>query len=512
MKQYPFKNLMSLSALSTALMLTGCGGGGSSSGGDPAPAETTNSTQYTFASKFDDTKSSVSYGGQTVRQLIIKDITDSIGALEEDITADVTADLDVLIRGDAVNGNVDSEVRPYATDELFTPIEATYGDVYDTTYGSISGNKNLKGKIAGGDGAGSGEITKLIGDEFFGWEDGADVTPIPIELVDFYVAQLDSLVTDGVDPTIETVAGPVGLTPVVYVDIQGRDYKQLMQKFLLGAVTFSQGTNDYLTTDFASINIQDGSDPFSEAEHKWDEAFGYFGAARNYNDYTDLEIRAKSGRAEYSSGYHDLDGDTKIDLRAEINVANSVNCAKRDIGSTTGLDYTKTAFDAFLSGRQALNDAANGMLTADQLATVEAQAKIAAVTWEVCIAATVVHYINEVRNDDLAAFVDGKFADITAFKDLAKHWSEMKGFALGLQFSPYSPFRDGSVADVDVNDLKEILTLMGDAPVLADGSQNGVAAAGTAADAVADYSNDLLAARNKLQQAYGFDAGDVAAW
>jgi len=506
---------MSLSALSTALMLTGCGGGGSSSGGGgetTPPDRSTTSTQYSFESKFDGTvgESSVNYDGQTVRQLIIKDITDYIGALEAN-DLNVTADLDVLIRGDAANGNVDAEIRPYASEDLFTPVKTTYGPVYDTTYGSISGGKEIKGKIAGGDGAGDGEITKLIGDEFFGWED-YDGGTLPIDLVDYFVDELDTLVSDNLDPTIETVGGAVGLTPVVYVDIKGRDYKQLMQKFLLGAVTFSQGTNDYLKTNFASINVQDGVKPRSEAEHKWDEAFGYFGAARNYNDYTDLEIRAKSGREKFLKGYNDFDEDEKIDLRAEINMANSVNCAKRDIDSATNLDYTKTVFDAFLAGRETINDAANGTFTTAQLATIEEQAKIAAVTWEKCIAATVVHYINEVRNDDLAAFVGEEFADITAFKNLAKHWSEMKGFALGLQFSPYSPFRDESVDGVDVDDLKEILTLMGDAPVLADGSQNGVAPINTAAEAVTDYLADLLIARDKLQEAYGFDAADVAAW
>lgn len=505
MKQQSIKNLLGLSALSAALMLTGCGGGGSSSGGGTATTTTdgATATQYAFESKFNAGESSVSYGGQTVRQLIIVDFVNAMEALTEDITADVDGDLDFYVRGDAATNTVDTAQHPYGTNALFTP---------RPTYDTISAGKNLKDKIAGGDGVGGGETTKLINDEFFGWEEGADANPLPIELVDFFVAQIDTLVTDGLDPTISTTAGAVGLAPTVTVDTKGRDYRQLIQKFLLGAVAFSQGTNDYLQTDFANSNAQDGVKAYTTAEHKWDEAFGYFGAARDYNNYTDLEIRAKSGRDDYKNGYHDTNGDTLIDLRSEINLANSTNCAKRDIGSTTGLNYTKTAFDAFLLGRETLNNAANGTLSAAQLTTIEEQAKIAAVTWEKCIAATVIHYINDVRNDDMAAFDGENFASVDAFKDLAKHWSEMKGFALGLQFSPYSPFRDGSVAGVDVTDLKEILTLMGDAPVLADGSQNGVAPAGTAADAVADYSADLLAARNKLQEAYGFDAADVAAW
>jgi len=270
--------------------------------------------------------------------------------------------------------------------------------------------------------------------------------------------------------------------------------------------------------DFDSLNVRDGDESdknYTTAEHKWDEAFGYFGAARDYDDYTDLEIRAKGESGDYKDGYHDLNENGFIDLRAEINVGNAVNCAKRDLGSTTMLDYTKTAFDAFLLGREILNNAADGTLTEDQLTTIEAQAKIAAVTWEKCIAATVVHYINDVRDDDIGdGFTDNVFANAGQFENLAKHWSEMKGFALGLQFSRYSPFRDGSVEGINKDDLKQVLSLMGDAPVLADGSQNGVAPVDgtTAADVVEAYKTDLLTARNILQEAYGFDSADVAGW
>ena len=37
------------------------------------------------------------------------------------------------------------------------------------TYGDISSGKNLDGKIAGGNGEGGGETSKLISD-FFGWK------------------------------------------------------------------------------------------------------------------------------------------------------------------------------------------------------------------------------------------------------------------------------------------------------------------------------------------------------
>ncbi len=64
------------------------------------------------------------------------------------------------------------------------------------------------------------------------------------------------------------------------------------------------------------------------------------------------------------------------------------------------------------------------------------------------------------------------------------------------------------VADIDVDDLKEVLTLMGDAPVLADGTQMGNAFTG----GVDQYKTDLLKARDILQKAYEFDATNTANW
>jgi hypothetical protein len=82
---------------------------------------------------------------------------------------------------------------------------------------------------------------------------------------------------------------------------------------------------------------------------------------------------------------------------------------------------------------------------------------------------------------------------------------------LSLQFSPASPFRDAS-AIVTVEDLIMISDLIGDAPVLADGSQNGIATGATASEAVYAYIGKLTQARAKLQEAYGFSDANTLAW
>jgi hypothetical protein len=290
------------------------------------------------------------------------------------------------------------------------------------------------------------------------------------------------------------------------VSEHGLDYVQLIQKFLLGAVTFSQGTADYLQTDFAdaaNLTVVDGK-TYTAAEHKWDEAFGYFGATRNFNDFTDDEIAIKGGRPEFQ-GYNDADGGGTLDLTSEVIFGNSANCAKRDRGATVETDFTKEAFDAFLNGRAIVAKAsADGELTEEMATLLEEQIEIAAVTWEKCIAATVVHYINDTIAD-MDNFDGTKFADVANFTDLAKHWGEMKGFALGLQFNPLSPFR---ADDTTLDNLKAVLSLMGDAPVLADGTQAGVAFTG----GVSQYKTDLLEARDLLRDAYDFDDSNAANW
>jgi hypothetical protein len=168
--------------------------------------------------------------------------------------------------------------------------------------------------------------------------------------------------------------------------------------------------------------------------------------------------------------------------------------------------------DAFLVGRRILQNAEEaGELTVEADAALQGQIEIAAMTWEKCIAATVVHYINDV-SDDMADFIPPYYADLSNFINLSKHWGEMKGFALGLQFSPVSPFRTGETGK-DVADLKRVLSLMGDAPVLADGSQGGQpATTASPSDAIQNYLTALQEARGILAEAYGFEPEVVEIW
>ena len=514
-----FQSLALTAAMTAALVA--CGGGSNNNTDNnnsegivdnsiPAPTTYTFDTQF---AGFDEGTSAVKYTGQTARHMLIEALVTQTLSYENAQPSkpeiEIIRELEYYFDG---SEGVDSETITFSREGVtFTPDNGSGV----TTFASISSGKNIVDKIAGNDtGVDAGALEDgLVNGEFFGWDDGTFTATgadgqRPEDFVRHLFGLLAAEVVDSQITSIPTAAGSVDLN-VKYVDGNGRDFRQLIQKFLLGAVTFSQGTSDYLQTDFSADNAQDGTSPYTSGAHDWDEAFGYFGAARNFNDYTDDEISAKGGRDGWSSGYYDTNGDGKIDLTSEINLGNSSNCAKRDrgtVGNPNPTNFTKTVFDAFIAGRTILNNAekaaaeAGGQvdLTAAQAAALEAAGNTAAATWEKCVAATVVHYIND-TSSDVTNIENGQYKNLEHYTDLAKHWAEMMGFALGLQFNVESPIYASAE---NLAAYKAALTAMGTAPVLADDGEQ----------AIADYLTGLAAARDSFEAIYSFDKDNVANW
>jgi hypothetical protein len=472
---------------------------------------------YAFTNSYftPEASNSVSYTGQTARQILIADMAYYMSNVLTDkatnTVSSVTADLEFFIKGTDANVT-DTLVGTW----IKNAANVTLKDA--KTYGDISTGKNLDGKIAGGNGRGGGETSKLIGSEFFGWSEGSPA--LPIDVVNIWIAKQAELASDGVAVQVTDATGAIS-SANVNTDAHGRNYRQLMQKFLMGAVNFSQATNDYFKTDFASKLTTDdgGASPknYSQGEHKFDEGFGYYGAARDNLHYTDLEVRAKSGRDAWKSGHHDTNGDGMIDVRSEYNMAHSQNCAKRDAGSAGGpnpTDFSTEVMTSIIAARQIISNASNKLapeLTSTEDLKLQEHIKNASVAWEKCIAATAVHYVNDLIAD-MSEYKEGKPGSLSNFETVAKHWSELKGFVMSLQFSPASPFRDATVLTSTLDDLKKINALLGDAPVLADGSQMGIAPSGSAADAVYAYRGKLTEIRATLQDAYGFSDANTLSW
>lgn len=460
--------------------------------GKTTPKKTTSDkievpTTYNFESKFMPGKSSIKYTGQTFRHLLISDLKTYIGGMTAKIDSeeftpteknDVISALDTYFRFDSAASGTE--------DFLLTTTPATKHKIYD----DISSGKNLFGKLAGND-----KVTdhKDWTTEFKGWKDwkdkdkdnsGSITSPEGLIVTIFETLERQAIarVVDG--PTI--VIGEESLP--VYITKSGIDLLQLSHKLLLMGITFSQGTDDYLDDDIdgkglLSPNTRDADKPYTKLERAWDEGFGYFGAARDYLAYDDIKISAKE--------FIDTDADGAIDMRYEKNWGASINAAKRDKGSQTGTDFTQDIMDAFLKGRTLITNAGE-TLTDAEMTELKAYRDEIVMGWEKAIAATIIHYIN-----DTTKLLDGFKSEAENVKKLAKFWSEMKGFSLGLQFNPRSPM---------LTDFEAFHDLVGDAP------PKGRDAPPKGRNTVKTYLDNLVKARDLLKKAYGFDTQDVEKW
>src|SRR5690606_6079654 len=380
---------------------------------------------YQFDSRFVDGESSVAYSGQALRQVLINDLSSYISALDtlppEDFPADVEAALLLYYEFDAA---VAGELAVRISTDPAT-LQATYGEI---------GSANLVGKIAGNDPTGQHKEWDQPG-VFVGWSPGQAGSPD--ELVRIYLSEIDGLADDFAAGNAPDDTNGQQIQSAS-IDADGRNYRQLLQKFLFGAVAFSPATDDYLDDADADhgINVDneapsgDGS-AHSALEHHWDEGFGYFGAARDYLAYADEEIAGRGGRDDWQR-YHDTSGDGAIDLAAEYNYSLAGYAAQRDLGSSpeAPTDFTGEIFGGLLAGRRLIAEA-GGNLSDEQMTQLKAYRDQAVLGWEKVLAANVIHYINETLRD-MATFGANEYS----FSSHASHWSEAKGFALGLQFNP----------------------------------------------------------------------------
>ena len=475
---------------------------------------------YTFVNG--DGDSTVKYTGQTHRNVLIYDIKAFIGGMDAAIKGGLTvADGDFFASVDAEGNDVPGMLDKWlnhstdAGDGEEAITFTSHTPFLQTKYSDIS-SKSLMGKLAGNDGKTDHKCWSTKYDAcatatpaFGGWSDasvadngGGIDTP-----VHFLKALLETLeaqaimASDGKD-----ILGPGDMKLPVHVTPAGHDLQQLIQKFLSVSIAYSQGTDDYLDDDVDGKGLKASNllprdengvatSVYSSLAHAWDEGFGYYGASTFNDEFSDSEVAGKGGddgaRADWLKG-HDRDGDGYIDLKTEYNFGFSLNAAKRDRGSkkvgTAPTDFSKQIFDAFVAGRQLLHDNWDKELTTDQLDELTGYRNDIIDGWEKALVATVVHYINDTLEQ--ANWLKDGDAQYD-FLEYAVVWSEMKGFALGLQYNPKSGLTDAEFDTLHVH-LK-------DAPVLD-------------ATTVGDYITLLEGARDLLQGAYSFNADNAKNW
>ena len=391
---------------------------------------------YVFDSRFVEGESSVSYSGQVVRNLLLQDLkslTDSVGK-DGGRSVAVQDMLKLYEYDDALNLKTRTSTGALSASE--------------SHYSSLSTGKNLVGKISD---------EPVIG----------------------YNRTADDLVREWFKTIADNSQDPDKLgTPMAYTTDAGVDMSQMINKVLIGAVPYYQATGVYLNSLLERDNSEarDGTDPYTAMEHAWDEAFGYFGAARDYFRYSDNQLAGSVDDFTFDSN-----GDGSIDFKSEYNFGLSRNAGKRDKGGS-GVDFTQEIFNAFLAGRTAITNQGT-------VSEISAHRQVAANGMEKVIAATVVHYINDTLSDmsKLGTAEENR-------ANLNKHWAEMKGYTVALQYNPFRLITDGQLA--------ELHGIMGKAPIYDEPGSN----------AHNTQVNNYKRAKDILQAAYGFSNANMEGW
>ena len=171
----------------------------------------------------------------------------------------------------------------------------------------------------------------------------------------------------------------------------GYDYKQLISKFIMGAVFYNQAVDNYLDEKLGPDKKPNdkqykGGKPYTGKEHVWDEAFGYWGAAAHgltlnaKQNYEIAKLGKKSKSPSAALKIADYDGDGKVDLYREMNFAHSYYAVSYDkSGKTT---YYKDVTQSFLDGRKLIISADGKKLTDQQRNKLRSYASIIESNWE----------------------------------------------------------------------------------------------------------------------------------
>lgn len=213
----------------------------------------------------------------------------------------------------------------------------------------------------------------------------------------------------------------------------GYDYGQLIQKFLIGAVSYNQIVDNYLDEKMTADNkpnnkpYKDGAH-YTGKEHSWDEGFGYFGAPAHALSLDAQQAYGISKKKELAAG--DANGDGIIDLKSEMTFGNAYYAADAD---KSGTDYLHTITSAFIEGRKVITAANGEALTEAQLSQVQAYAATIEEEMTKVLAEATFKYAGSVYKDIEKIRADKNNIPDDVYRDYIKHWGELKGFAMALQ-------------------------------------------------------------------------------
>ena len=287
-----------------------------------------------------------------------------------------------------------------------------------------------------------------------------------------------------------------------YDAVNGFDYGQLISKFTLGAMPYSQAVDNYLDEKLAA-DKKPNNKPYKEGayytgkEHSWDEAFGYFGAAAHSVNLDPKQNYSVAKRKDL--GAADANGDGVVDLKTEYVFGPAYYAAGADKGGTKSTDYMGTIFGAFRDGRALIAAADGAALTDEQRAQLVAYATTIETAWEQVLAEAAFKYAGSVYKD-INKLKSGADQD-KALRAYAKHWGELKGFTMALQTGKSNL---GATA-FDLNWLVGFGPAMLDGKMVSDIDANGTVIRDREMS-LEDYQVNMLKVQQLLKDTFGLKA------
>ncbi|EAR09081.1 hypothetical protein MED297_17103 [Reinekea sp. MED297] len=364
-----------------------------------------------------DKESSVSYTGQSARHVLHDSLKAAVGQVS---FGDEAANLELMNRYFSETG----------TDRaVLSPVSSAGFEVTPDVVSAISGGKNLADK------AYKGAVPAWPG-----YLNGEQV------LADMIARAAR---TEG------------GFDPVT-----GHDYQQLISKFAMGAVFYNQAVDNYLD-ELLAEDVKPNDQAYSDGaaytgkEHVWDEAFGYFGAPADVLNMSAQDVYDIAKKNADIAERADVNGNGSVDLHGEMAYAHAYYAAGFDKGGKT--NYLHTIAQAFYDGRDVIRKAKGDTLSKRERNKLYDYADVIAANWELVLAEAAFKYAGSTYSDieklNIILEADGNAAE--AYRTYAKHWGELKGFAMALQ-----------VGGRDLGETAfELNSLIGFSPVLPGDSQ-----------------------------------------
>ena len=227
--------------------------------------------------------------------------------------------------------------------------------------------------------------------------------------------------------------------------LTGYNYPQLISKFMMGAVFYSQAVDNYLDEKLRA-DKKPNDKPYKKGahytgkEHSWDEGFGYFGTPAHTMSLTPGQVYeiAKQGKKSKDPKdaliAADYNKDGKVDLKTEMTFGPAYYAAGFD-KSGNGTKYLHTITKAYLDGRKLITSANGEKLTDAQRNMLMSYADVIRKNWQKVLAEAVFKYAGSTYKDltKLQTIIEAKGDTSKVLRKYVKHWGELKGFSLALQ-------------------------------------------------------------------------------